>query len=96
MELNVFEKTVLVELSKSGFIGNWYLAFGKKKLRIYTKDPSLYDSIIISFIGFTDIEVTGEFRLNFNEYEERDKKMLAFQQAIEIVSSEYSETKFPK
>jgi hypothetical protein len=85
MELNKNQLTVLQKLSKAGFIGNFYQAFGKSKLAIYKSIGP--DRIVVCF-KHTELDVDVQFHgLNFLS-PLRDKIIEEFQPAIEIYENE--------
>ena len=89
MTLDSFQKKILVELFKNGYIGNWYNPFGKFFLRVYRAGVNEKDSLVIKF-GW-EIDITAEFECSIIDHPLRNEKYKTFEKAISIATSMYAE-----
>ena len=85
MYLNIKQREVLKKLSETGFLGNWYKAFGIVRLNIYKINNDLPEFITIK-ISSVVIDITTNFPGVDFLSKEADDLRLSFQPALNVIS----------
>jgi hypothetical protein len=85
MYLNIKQREVLKKLSETGFLGNWYKAFGIVRLDIYKANNDVREFISI-WINPKVIDIVTHFPgVDFISKEADDLK-LSFEPALNVIS----------
>ncbi|MGV3465393.1 MAG: hypothetical protein ACO1OT_08885 [Heyndrickxia sp.] len=83
--MNKKQRQVLIELSRKGYIGNWYNSFGNYKVKVYRQEGN-DDYITMNFKG-NELNIDPTFtNVGWNS-PERDEKLKEYQEAIDIYES---------